>query len=318
MNSSVRASITAVMPARDRVGQRGVGLRERLGGRRAAHELRRRAELERQRGAQLRRGRLGLRALQVRERRVGRAALDRDRRRLAQPLDDPRVAARRREHQLRRDPLRRRAEVDQQPRRPLVLEPAPRGGQLEVDRVADQRVHEAERLVGAQDLGPHQRVDRLRGRRLVDPGERRRSPAGPGCSPSTATARATSAAGAGSRASRSRTVRDTARGPIARTDAACAASGTTCSAASAVSSWRSSSGLPAVTSWQAAANASSASPSSSETIPAVPSSVSGRGCTATVAGSCPISPSSSSSESGSPVRIVVATSTGSPATRRAR
>ena len=49
----------------------------------------------------------------------------------------------------------------------------------------------------------------------------------------------------------------------------------------------------------------------SETIPAVPSSLSGRGWTATVAGSWPISPSSSSSESGSPVRIVVATSTGS-------
>ena len=150
-------------PAGDRIGQRRVALPQRLGGRRAAHELGRRAQLERQRVAQLRRGRLGLRALQVRERRLGRAALDRDRRRLAQPLDHPRVAARRRRHQLRRDPLRRGAELEQQPRRARVLEPAPRRRQLAVDRVAHQRVHE--RLVRAQDLGPHERVDRLR--RLV-------------------------------------------------------------------------------------------------------------------------------------------------------
>ena len=167
-----------------------------------------------------RRGRLGLRALQVRERRVGRAALDRDRRRLAQPLDDPRVGARRREHQLRRDPLRAGAELGQQPRGAGVLEPAPGGGQLEVDGVADERVDEAERLVGAQDLGAHERLDRLRG---ASSRRSRRAPAiagSPACSPSTATARATAAAGAGSRASRSSTVRETARGPIARTEAA--------------------------------------------------------------------------------------------------
>ena len=110
-------------------------------------------------------------------------------------------------------------------------------------------------------------------------------------------------------------MRETARGPIARIEAA---SGGRCSAATAVSSWRSSNGFPAVTSWQAAANAPSASPSSAATSPSVPSVVSGFGRTATVAGSWAISPSSSSSASGSPVRIVVATSTGALAIRRVR
>ncbi len=133
------------------IGQRRIGLGQRLGRRGPADELRGRAELERQGGADLRRRRLQHRALQVRQRAVRRAALDRDRRRRAQPLDHPGVRPRRREHQLRGDPLGRGAQLREQARGPRVLEPAPRRRELEVDRVAHERVDEA--LVGAQDLG---------------------------------------------------------------------------------------------------------------------------------------------------------------------
>jgi hypothetical protein len=79
------------------------------------------------------------------------------------------------------------------------------------------------------------------------------------------------------RARRSSTLRDTARGPISCTTRAFWAVGSTFSAASAVSSCRTSSGLPPVVSWQAAQNAGSASPSRSPTSAATPAWVSGAG-----------------------------------------
>ena len=128
-----------------------------------AHELRRGAELQRQRRAQRRCGRLGLRALQVRERaRRARRARSRSPPASRSRSTTQASAARRREHQLGGDPLRAGAEVGLQPRGAGVLEAAAGGGQLEVDGVAHQRVHEPS-LVGAQDLGPHERLDRLRG-----------------------------------------------------------------------------------------------------------------------------------------------------------
>ena len=85
-------------------------------------------------------------------------------------------------------------------------------------------------------------------------------------SPSTATARATAVQSAGSRRSRISTMLETAREPIALTVSACDASGRTPSTCRARSSWRSSSGLPAVVRWQAGDERScAASPSRSRT-----------------------------------------------------
>jgi hypothetical protein len=138
-------------------------------------------------------------------------------------------------------------------------------------------------------------------------------------SASTETARATAIASSDNRASRMITVRDTARGPISSTTPACAASGRTWSASSAVRSWRRNSGLPPVARWQASQNASSAaSPSRSRTSARTASALSGIGRTATAAGSCATSPSSATSVPGSPLRTVAATSTGWPSSRRAR
>ena len=138
-------------------------------------------------------------------------------------------------------------------------------------------------------------------------------------SASTATARATAIASGDSRARRTMTVRDTARGPISSTTPACAASGRTLSASSAVSSWRRYSGLPPVASWQAAQKGSSASgPSRSRTSARTASALSGTGRIEMVAGSWAISPSSATSVPGSFVRTVAGTRIGWPSSRRAR
>ena len=137
-------------------------------------------------------------------------------------------------------------------------------------------------------------------------------------SPRTAIARATSRLPCGIRRNRISTRLETARDPIARTVSACAASGRTPSASRALSSWRSSSGLPEVVRKQAATNASSAPSSPVRTTSAVPEGLSGAGVTETASGARVSSWSSSSSTYCSPVRQVATTSTGRSSSRRAR
>ncbi len=155
-----------------RVGQLGVGAAQRLDSGRSAHVGGAAPELERERRLLVRRGRLGLGPLEQPHRRVGGPAPKRDMGRFPQPAHDPGVAPRRREQQLGGDALRAGAELGEQPCRPLVLECAHRGGELAVDGVADQRVDEAERLVGTQDLRAGERLHGIGGRRFVDLGER--------------------------------------------------------------------------------------------------------------------------------------------------
>ena len=99
----------------------------------------------------------------------------------------------------------------------------------------------------------------------------------------------------------------TARGPTARTASTLRAAGAMPSASSVRRSWRSSSGLPPVASWQAAQNAGSASsPSSARTSAATAAAPSGPGRSGVAAGSWTISASSAGSVPGSPVRSVAA------------
>ena len=225
--------------------------------------------------------------------------------------------ARRREHQLRGDPLRARAELGQQPRRAGVLEPAPGGRQLEVDRVADERVDEAERLVGAQDLGPHERLDRLRGARP----RRRSASAGDRGQPGLLAEHGDGARDGGGgrgqpREPQQHGARDRARADRAhrrgvlgvRRDVLGGQRGQQLAQQQRVAGGHVLAG--------GGERAVGLAEQRGRPCPPCRRSVSGRGWTATVAGSWPISPSSSSSASGSPVRIVVATSTGSPAMRR--
>ena len=170
----------------------------------------------------------------------------------------PLVGPRRQHQQVGGHALGRGAGLGQQPRRALVVQLALARRELLVDRVPDQRVHEAQRRLGAQDLGPGQR-------RVASATASASSPvwaATVGTSaaaPSTATARATWTVSGASRARRINTVRDTARGPTSSTRSTWEASGSTPSERSADTSWPRSSGLPPVAFWQAAAKRSSGS-----------------------------------------------------------
>ena len=235
------------LTARDGVRQAVVGLAQVLDRRRAADVLRGLAELERERGALIGRRRLGLRALEVVialsgvPRSTAIAAASRSR------STTHGVAARRRGESWAAIRSARRSElVSSAPRAHARARAARRRARHRPRRApAGARTRAARR--GAGSRRATSASIRLGRRRLVDPGQRgdRRQA---GLLAQHGDGARDRRGGRGSRASRSSTVRDTARGPIARTEAACSASGATCSAASAVSSWRRSSGLPAVTS----------------------------------------------------------------------
>jgi hypothetical protein len=223
-------------------------------------------------------GRLREGAAQVRDRALGGPAGGRGPGRGAEHVDAAGVAPAGREQQVRADLLGRPAAQPQQARGPLVGQGALRARHRPVDGIPDQRVDEPDRVLVAQDLRPGQVREGGRGRGLVEAGHLGidgRSAR----SPSTATAPATAVASSGSRRSRVSTMLATAREPQAMTRSAWAASGRTRSASSARSSWRSSSGLPAVVVWQAARNSGAGSPSRRRTSSAVPSRLSGPGRT---------------------------------------
>ena len=155
-----------------RVGQPGVRRAQRLDAGRTAQVGGAAAELEREGGLLLGGRRLGLGALQQSHRRIGRPPAQRKVRGLAQARDHPGVGAGWRQQQLRRDPLGGGAEAGEQPGRTLVLERAFRRRQSAVHGVADQRMDEAERLVGAEDLRASESLHGPRGARLVGAGER--------------------------------------------------------------------------------------------------------------------------------------------------
>ena len=151
-----------------------------------------------------------------------------------------------------------------------------------VDRVADQRVDEVERVPVEEDLAAGQHVEG--GSRRPPPSAATGRPplTRSAIGPSTATARATVVTVAlGMRRRRSVTSEVIARDPTARTVSTWAASGGTPWSASARSSWRRSSGLPEVIRWQVATNVSAPRPSRSVTRAAVPCSVSGAGAAPT-------------------------------------
>ena len=83
------------------------------------------------------------------------------------------VAAPRRVHELAGDLVQRRAGVAQDARGARVQQLALAERQAVVDGVADQRVHEPGRRLGAQDLGARERRHRARDLGLVEPGDAR-------------------------------------------------------------------------------------------------------------------------------------------------
>ena len=125
-------------------------------GRRRIHEPLHQPELQQQLLALLRRGRLLERPPQVQHRALGRTSAPRRQGRLSQQRHDPWLGAGRRGKQLRRDQLGRSAEVQQCPCRALVQQLALRRGEVVVDGVAHQRVHEAERRLRPQNLRSRQ------------------------------------------------------------------------------------------------------------------------------------------------------------------
>ena len=157
MNSRTRLSTAATAAracgSRDglvgllQVLRRGGPGRERLGD----------AELEQDLDALLGRGRLLERAAQVGDGALRRPAADGVAARALEQLRGPGRAAAGREQELRGDLLDRRAGLAQHLCGALVLELSLRGRELVVDGVADERVHEAERRLGPDDL----RADQL-------------------------------------------------------------------------------------------------------------------------------------------------------------
>ena len=266
---------------------RVVGRPQVLGGGRAVGQRLRGAEREQHAGPPLRRRRLVERAAQVGDGGVGRAAPHRGAPGRLEQVDDAAVAAPRRLEQLRRDLLGGRAGVAQQPRRPLVQQRALARRQLVVDRVAHERVDEPERRVGPQDLRAGERARRGRDGRLVEAGQRRdRGQLGALAEHADGARDGGGVAGQPRRAGRARCSRRRAgrrRGPRRAASRRAPRPRPRAPAAS----WRSSSGLPPVASWQAAQNASSApAPSRARTSAAAPGALSGPGWSVSAAGSC--------------------------------
>jgi hypothetical protein len=100
-------------------------------------------------------------AAQVGHGAVGRAPADGGTSGAPEQVHHPVLAARRRHQELRRDVVGRGAHVEQHPRRTCVLELALARRQLAVDGVADERVHEVERGLGAEDVGAREGGDLL-------------------------------------------------------------------------------------------------------------------------------------------------------------
>ncbi len=167
--SAVSALPDRVVEQRVRLLQvldRGVAADERLDG----------AELEQQLGALGRRGRLGERAAQIGDGALRGTARARPARGLAQHRDDARIAGAGCEQQVRRHPFGLCPGGFEQPRRPRVpAVPLGRGERL-VDGRPDQRMHEPERRLRAQDVDPGERDGRLGGGLVVQVGERGRLP----------------------------------------------------------------------------------------------------------------------------------------------
>ncbi len=196
--------------------------------------------------------------------------------------------------------------------------------QLVVDRLAHERVDERDRRLGVDEVGAHERGGGGGDGRLVELGEQReRAHVGALAEDRDGACDGGRGRVSGARGSSS-TVRETARGPTSWTIAVAAAVGATPSAARPASSWRSSSGLPPVTSPQASQkgggrSGSSPLPRRLRTSSRTPQElVGGPGRTKVASGSCAISPRITASVPGSLVRIVAATSTGWMSSRRSR
>jgi hypothetical protein len=142
-----------------------------LGRRRAARQRLRGPERQQHRRSPLGRGRLLQRPPPERDGRVRGPAPHRRARGRLQALDHPGRAAPGRLEQLRGHLLVRRASVPQHDRRSLVQQAPLARRELVVDRVAHERVHEAQRRVGTQDLGPRQLAGGSRHRRLGQGGQ---------------------------------------------------------------------------------------------------------------------------------------------------
>ena len=144
-----------------------------LDGRRSVHEPLHQAELQQQLLALVVGRRLVERAPQVTDRTLGRASAPRGQGRIPQQRHDPCLGAGRHGEQLRRDHLGRGTEVHQRSRRALVQQLSLGRGEVVVDGVAHQRVHEAERRLRPQDLRPRQGASGNRDTVLVNLGQRR-------------------------------------------------------------------------------------------------------------------------------------------------
>ena len=127
------------------------------------------AELGQKFGLLLAVGGLLERAHQIGDRRLRRASCPRLVRGVAELLDDPGVALGTSEQQMCGDALRRRAVCVQQPCGVQVAARALRHWNVVGDRLANERMDEAQGLAGEQDLDRRQAVCRDRGRRHAQP-----------------------------------------------------------------------------------------------------------------------------------------------------
>ena len=245
------------VPPSLRVAGALVGVAKRVGRVRQRRQRLRAPELEEQLGPELGRQRLGERAAQRGDRRIRRALREGGARGRAEDVDDPVLAAARHRQDVRGDLLGRGVALEQEPRRALVAQLALARREVAVDGGLHERMDEAERRLGPQDL----RANELSARRgdglAVEAGERADDRELRAVAEDGERSAPRSPRRGESRASRRSTARDAARGPSSATTSTCAASGGTCSASSVFRSSLSSSGLPCVEAWQASANAGS-------------------------------------------------------------
>ena len=160
-------------PAGQRVAQQVVGLPQVDGRRPAVHEHLGGAQLEENLHPAAGLRRLGERAPQVGDRALGRALVHRRAAGLVEELRHPHLSARRGQQQMRRHLLALAARVEHGAGRAAMPELALAGRQLVVDGVTYERVDEAERRVGPQDLRSSQRARRFGHAGLVESGQSR-------------------------------------------------------------------------------------------------------------------------------------------------
>jgi hypothetical protein len=144
------------MSADHRVDGALVGAAKGLGRVRQRRQRLRASQFEEQLGPELGRQRLAERTVQRGDRRIRRALRECGARGRLEDVDDPFLPTPRHRHDVGRDVFGARVQPEQEPCSTVVAQLPLPGREVAVDGGLDERMDEAERRVGSEDLGPHE------------------------------------------------------------------------------------------------------------------------------------------------------------------